>query len=55
LVWNTCGIVQHSSLISAQSEWRSFADDDASELKSSVAVTCTSALTADARAEYARL
>ena len=33
-----------------KSEWRSFADDDASELNSSVAVACTYALT-----EYSRL
>jgi transcription initiation factor TFIIIB Brf1 subunit/transcription initiation factor TFIIB len=49
-----CGLVQRSSLISAESEWRNFADDDASELKSRVAVACTSAFTADARAECAR-
>ena len=51
LVCNTCGLVQRSSLISAESEWRNFADDDASELKSRVAVACTSAFTANARAE----
>jgi transcription initiation factor TFIIIB Brf1 subunit/transcription initiation factor TFIIB len=49
-----CGLVQRSSLISAESEWRNFADDDASELKSRIAVACTSAFTADARAECAR-
>jgi transcription initiation factor TFIIIB Brf1 subunit/transcription initiation factor TFIIB len=54
LVCVTCGLVQRSSLISAESEWRNFADDDASELKSRVAVACTSAFTADARAECAR-
>jgi transcription initiation factor TFIIIB Brf1 subunit/transcription initiation factor TFIIB len=54
LVCVTCGLVQRSSLICAQSEWRNFADDDASELKSRVAVACTSAFTADTRAECAR-
>ena len=54
LVCVMCGLVQRSSLISAESEWRNFADDDASELKSRVAVACTSAFTADARAECAR-
>jgi len=54
LVCVMCGLVQRSSLISAESEWRNFADDDASELKSRVAVACTSAFTANARAECAR-
>ena len=54
LVCVMCGLVQRSSLISAESEWRNFADDDASELKSRVAVSCTSTFTADARAECAR-
>ena len=54
LVCDTCSVVQRSSLISAESEWRNFADDDASELKSRVAVACTSAFTADAGAECAR-
>jgi len=54
LVCVMCGLVQRSSLTSAESEWRNFADDDASELKSRVAVACTSAFTADARAECAR-
>ena len=54
LVCVMCGLVQRSSLISAESEWRNFADDDASELKSRVAVAWTSAFTADARAECAR-
>jgi len=49
-----CGLVQRSSLISAESEWRNFADDDGSQLKSRVAVACTSAFTEDARAECAR-